>query len=40
MVTDAPDWNRMAPGDMPAWWQSMASGQEWFMDEAREDSGS
>ena len=40
MVTDAPDWDLMAPQDMPRWWQSMASGKEWFMDETRKASDS
>jgi 2,6-dihydroxypyridine 3-monooxygenase len=35
MVTDAPDWEFMQPRDMPDWWQSMAAGEQWFMDEER-----
>ena len=35
MVTDAPDWDLMKPEDMPRWWESMAAGTRWFMDEER-----
>ncbi len=35
MVTDAPDWDLMTPQDMPAWWQSMTAGRQWFMDRER-----
>jgi 2,6-dihydroxypyridine 3-monooxygenase len=39
MVTDAPDWDRMEPRDMPGWWETMAAGEKWFMDEERAKGG-
>jgi len=35
MVTDSPDWDLMRPQDMPRWWESMAAGTKWFVDEER-----
>jgi 2-polyprenyl-6-methoxyphenol hydroxylase-like FAD-dependent oxidoreductase len=38
MVTEAPDWDRMAPEDMPKWWESMLAGKNWFIDGERSNA--
>lgn len=38
MVTEAPDWDRMAPEDMPKWWESMLAGKNWFIDDERSNA--